>query len=1209
MDRIVALLFVIAIYVSANEQDKRYGDDDGDNMVTYPDRSSDTPSGDDIKSTQQMTPTAKIEQDIWNDLPKTGKHDTIKGAGTKSPIKSKVIKQNKIQVGINIVHKSADTPVDISTNDNMHRNDQNDESRRQSEDERNKRRNAKSSVILPIDRSANLDHGSQTYMHIQNRESGTSQTVTHSAYLVRRTALTSVDGGQIMDYTEKEVPMYKQTSNLQTISNMKDKLPRHKNSIISHENKQAQYYNKCDNMECTIPPLLKYSAHHEDNTIRKHWIQYIFIYPYEHIKYMKIRSFIDAIKSLSVNVTNIVSSLWNTGPALSEHNTCRIGEYITTQPLLYRGHMSMMHFDSNCTLSWDVHVSRACSINITIVTKHWQVMEVNCNRLPTDHSPDPLLMCACLTRLIIIQTEPIKHYVGVFCGHMSPQSAMIAGHAVSIRLANLIQVSNHVAFVIIYQCVERIAQLYQPHYTRYTDTEVERSAEMIPIPATAFRYKHSQTYTLWSVTVDLMHSINMIIVVKMGDSDCVLNNSNDITVIVVDGPMTAFDALSHFNWINIVNDSDRCQPMKITRWQSTLNDATIISSTHAYQHTHYFNLAYQSILCQYNICQQRIEQVVPNTLMRRHTYSVGTHMYNHTFESFGENIALNITSLDVIGYYPMFCSYGSVTLLYRDMVPQVDDTTERFSRLRRHLSLNSEQTILGTYCSPSAVDGIVTFSKPLLLGKGSLSVLVKTYSHVTTIRIRYTVFTHKCQGVVYTHLYEKYWRYVRSLDENMHLMFVEPSFVVSIMVNSFSSGVTIIKKAGECVHYQWVTTDHLKNKYLLFRSDGYRWYRGMQLESLKSITQYHPFKVDISLVVTPMSLHTSNYLLEMGQHVQLHTLTVESNFFDINTPIQKHNIYHSVERLKLMLHPLNLMPALYHFSSIGISLRLAQSDSYIQLNKIPLYLGNCYTFDRLVYSIYLLDLFHEPLKMSECYTNIAKLPMLITNRYWYFTIEQHFRNVIYNIENPSQTIIESISISMGYKVNSYLSTSYVIVNEYRQPLPEQITSLSTRHQTRHVIIESSNPTRWNGSWEMAFHYDKSEPYYGLPRYQAAHWAEVKEPNEWRMCRLGRCYLLRDNWPVPVASTWEEAEEFCLSNNGHLISLNSDTEQTVIFDWLVRRPIDRYQESDIYNTFGYLTLYMRATMIFIGLKASKVSFPATLFEISFVPNAHCNFAGK
>ena len=90
-------------------------------------------------------------------------------------------------------------------------------------------------------------------------------------------------------------------------------------------------------------------------------------------------------------------------------------------------------------------------------------------------------------------------------------------------------------------------------------------------------------------------------------------------------------------------------------------------------------------------------------------------------------------------------------------------------------------------------------------------------------------------------------------------------------------------------------------------------------------------------------------------------------------------------------------------------------------------------------------------------------------------------------------------------------------------------------------------------------------------------------NQWRMCRLGRCYMVKDDTSLPQNTTWQDAEDFCRSHNGHLLSANSNSEELAVWHWL----IGKRRVSD--NSFnGFSTLHLRASMIYIGLHISEVS---------------------
>ena len=238
--------------------------------------------------------------------------------------------------------------------------------------------------------------------------------------------------------------------------------------------------------------------------------------------------------------------------------------------------------------------------------------------------------------------------------------------------------------------------------------------------------------------------------------------------------------------------------------------------------------------------------------------------------------------------------------------------------------------------------------------------------------------------------------------------------------------------------------------------------------------------------------------------------------------------------------------------------------------------------------------------------------MLNAKRYWQVTVDQHFRDIIYHIISPCKSMVKNVYMHTRYLTSSplilYQYATYVksivdacVVSEY-DVTNGRLVSLGTRHKWRGLTLASDDYINGKNGCDIyiMFQYEKSEPFSGFPPYQAAALVDIiKAPNKWRMCRLGRCYMLRDDSQFPKVSTWDEAERFCQSHNGHLLSINSDTEQSVILDWLLRRPFTRKKQKPAIA--GYMSMYLRASIIFLGLKASHQVGMLKVFDASIFCN--------
>ncbi len=83
-------------------------------------------------------------------------------------------------------------------------------------------------------------------------------------------------------------------------------------------------------------------------------------------------------------------------------------------------------------------------------------------------------------------------------------------------------------------------------------------------------------------------------------------------------------------------------------------------------------------------------------------------------------------------------------------------------------------------------------------------------------------------------------------------------------------------------------------------------------------------------------------------------------------------------------------------------------------------------------------------------------------------------------------------------------------------------------------------------------------------------------NQWRMCWMGSCYLVRDKHPIPGTFNWLEAEQFCQLHDGHLLSINSEAEYLNLISWLVNK---RWKYA---NQYRFSSQHLRASWMFLGL---------------------------
>ena len=92
-------------------------------------------------------------------------------------------------------------------------------------------------------------------------------------------------------------------------------------------------------------------------------------------------------------------------------------------------------------------------------------------------------------------------------------------------------------------------------------------------------------------------------------------------------------------------------------------------------------------------------------------------------------------------------------------------------------------------------------------------------------------------------------------------------------------------------------------------------------------------------------------------------------------------------------------------------------------------------------------------------------------------------------------------------------------------------------------------------------------------------ANHKQNNQWKMCWNNKCYMAEDDKFIPSHTSWIEAEQFCQKHHGHIVSINSDAEQTVVLEWLLNKRRELLTEYDFY---GFSSLLKISTLMFLGL---------------------------
>ena len=1008
-------------------------------------------------------------------------------------------------------------------------------------------------------------------------------------------------------------------------------------SSNSRSNEQTPRYSSISgHMEWTIPSLLAYSNNNETHK-ESQWFMYIMELVKQSLRYCQMdttqtvtqcTSPSSAIRALSTYVTKVISSLLHTRPDLSLHNTCLIGVDFRDPRLLFISYLGKMDFSANCSSTWEVHMHPTCAINITIATEHWKILEVQCLSLHriklhlcegsqlTQLQFLACLECACKTELTISQIKPNHTRIGSVCGHLPPQTFIISGNVASISLKQNKHIPNRIRFIVQYQCNHIRINSYESttlFLGKRTNILATASPATKTINQNYLHHVNRRVYNMVTVTVDLMHQVYLNINLSPPMTN-ITDTTTDSSIILVDGPMSATDAVNYFPVHRIMGGMGSARFVHQRTWTSTLNDATVISSYELNTKNEIIHLKYGAKLmpCQPHICRIEIKHVPHNLPMQQVVFATGTHIYNYTYvmeTPIQDYLAINVTHLYFDGFYSMSCRYGSVTFYFAGTSHDQDNIiADKFNIYTKYKTYTSPQMVIGSYCSPSTIDGLLEVAKPLYLGKGTLSVVLKTYRYVTKISMNYTILTNKCMGVVDSYLVNKYGDYVYQeyTDVSGGLLLAREQsvlytvFVIHNVYYGSDMYVEIRILHGYCFHYQMLTADYdLTLMSIIWLVPIKTWSATQQVVFLSphSVTRVTPTHLAVDTIIPDNVIYIWNYISRMSILKPMFARIV-SDVSPIDMNVHGDSTHEHVDSFTLFSYK--------HVHSLGVSSRFTIGKATEVGYTAPLLQGICYFLYYLIDAITLLSTSThgsqgDNVIAYSCPSDVKFLHMLNTKQYWQFKSDQHFRDVMYHIisSNHCMSMLKVAYMYTRYGSDEPIipyadvdSTSYLYdfcaVSEYRNFTVGGLVSLGTRHKWRGLTLASDDPTNWKHDCniDVMFHYEKSEPFSGFPPYQAAALVDIEAPNEWRMCRLGRCYMLRDHSQFPKVSTWDEAERFCQSHNGHLLSINSDTEQSVVLDWLLRRPFTRNFKG-IKRTviLGYMAMYLRASIIYIGLKAS------------------------
>jgi hypothetical protein len=239
------------------------------------------------------------------------------------------------------------------------------------------------------------------------------------------------------------------------------------------------------------------------------------------------------------------------------------------------------------------------------------------------------------------------------------------------------------------------------------------------------------------------------------------------------------------------------------------------------------------------------------------------------------------------------------------------------------------------------------------------------------------------------------------------------------------------------------------------------------------------------------------------------------------------------------------------------------------------------------------------LLLSESMYPLKTDQYIVENMVWHFSINsithqvdqfliiQLGVNKCFNVMNSalSVKIYSVIQILKRGGVQRDMDISYLSMDSYQNVLNETFIINPTFYSTGMYV----NPT-WFASnciINMSYYHQLMQ-FHQTPiniSYLSTTFENPADPRyymQWRMCWYDRCYLMRDDKFIPTASSWNEADLFCRTKGGHLLSINSDAEQAAVLQWILNKRrliVDNDQ-------YGFSTIWTRSWMVFLGLHIDK-----------------------
>ena len=852
---------------------------------------------------------------------------------------------------------------------------------------------------------------------------------------------------------------------------------------------------------------------------------------------------------------------------------------------------------------WSIMVHKMFSINITVTQFHMDL-------LPAYQTGGKLYCSRRLGGAVLRmkQAKPVLFhpYTLILCGHPTAKTVGFQGYKVTISVIKLSPLTN-VAFKMTHEVTEKLQEAtmadsvlgdaLDPYGIRYKTygPVVDVSKLRVPTP---------DSY-LWVITTRLMHRL------QINMTEASVNTLHIITFI--DGPVGVHDLEPEFPTVYLQHDI-HAPALTIN---STLNDAAIFmhlvpKDIHTQEVMVISFMSFAScLLCPINTLNPG--HVVNGQITTRQTtaynltYTLNTDIYP------AYSLVLNISHLEIIGHYTPGCRYGGIFIDYKENL-----------RIPHHERL-------GMYCSVASIRGILKIARPLYLSGGSLSILIKSYQNTHFISMTFTVSLSLCRGIIDVYLMKrlKFYasRQIRN-DTNEHytvqgtyyknmatindyfirdMNLFRSSSQNAIMYNKYPF-YKLIRHQGKCLYYQVMPSDAMPSAHNTNQEDVmnhievFSQHTGSTEQIITRTTSNYQVRIlnpnDFRRILFCRYPQVDrNYAGRYERRfLNYYKMQIVSNGLERNMPIDDQNATVYLDQVTQVTFPGTLMKCRWY----GYSLFMEITDSLANIPDRRLQPFQAYRFIASLAAVDLVFNGHNitnsryspysqkqqrTIDMYMAKNNFNAHDSLYHVTHWTFQLDTSHPNVFVNFHILSDNcaysnawLMQLYNVYHELKSLAYINTRYIVVDNYPGLVNGDVWTISHIFGPGFHIVHSPDKGLFPTCKVHVRFECRSMHYASNIQYNIINAGSERHFNQWKMCWRRRCYLLNDDAPIPRDSSWEEAEQFCQSHNGHLLGINSDGEYAAVLKWLVSK---RVWVRDL--KYGHSSLHLRSSFMFLGMR--------------------------